>query len=442
MAPNPPLQESSLLFSTPIFRALKNNFKGDIVTPAHPDYEAAIQRWAKNAVRRAKVVAFVKDANDASRVVRYARESALPLAIRGGGHSPAGSSSSEGIVIDLSRYVNECRVDPERKLAYVGGGAIWKTVDETAIKHSLATVWWYSKPYRSLTLGGGYGWLAAAHGLAVDNLVQATMVLADGSIVTTSESENSDLFWGIRGGGCNFGICMEFVLQLHEQRASVYSGFLTYPASLVDRVFQITQQNGGKRIRILAVWVILQARGILVPFHNGPVEEGRKLFKEFLDLCPSDATGEVPYEQMNSLQNSNFPHGRNYYFQGAIQNHYSAAAAKKAFERHSIPKDAMAFNLRGAESNIFSLAAWDDDSYEAALRGKEAAHAVTQSISISEERPKASSVMAYGNYLGDEKLSSERSLKVFGENYPCLQQLKKKYDPDMLFSKWFKIVPA
>ncbi|KAL5527561.1 hypothetical protein ACEPAG_6362 [Sanghuangporus baumii] len=170
---------------------------------------------------------------------------------------------------------------------------------------------------------------------------------------------------------------------------------------------------------------------------------------------------------MNSLQNSNFPHGRNYYFQGVVQDHYSAAAAKKAFECHCevsskdvsvvlgielyplhkvniIPKDATAFNLRGAESNIFSLAAWDDDSHEAALRGKEAAHAVTQSISTSEERPEASSnsVMAYGNYLGDEKLSSERSLKVFGDNHPRLQQLKKKYDPDMLFSKWFKIVPA
>ncbi|OCB90852.1 FAD-binding domain-containing protein [Sanghuangporus baumii] len=338
MAPNPALQESSLLFSTPTFRALENNLKGDI-----------------NAVRRAKIVAFVKDANDAPLAVKCAREPGLPLAIRGGRHSPAGSSSSEGIVIDLSRYVNECRVDPERKLAYVGGGAIWKTVDETATTHGLATV---GGTVNHTGVGGPYTWR-----------------------------------W---------------------------------------------------------VWMVSRRPRTC----GGQPSAG-----------PSDATGEVPYEQMNSLQNSNFPHGRNYYFQGAIQNHYSAAAAKKAFERvcevslkdvsivlgielyplrkvNSIPKDAMAFNLRGAESNIFSLAAWDDDSYEAALRGKEAAHAVTQSISISEERPKTSSVMAYGNYLGDEKLSSERSLKVFGENYPRLQQLKKKYDPDMLFSKWFKIVPA
>ncbi|KAL5527562.1 hypothetical protein ACEPAG_6363 [Sanghuangporus baumii] len=289
----------------PAFCALKNNFKGDIVTPEHPDYKAAIQRWAKNAVRHAKIVAFVKDADDASLTVKYARESGLPLAIRGGGHSPAGSSSSEGIVIDLSKYVNECRVDPERKLAYVGGGAIWKTVDETAIKYGLATVGGTVNHtgVGGLTLGGGYGWLASAHGLAVDNLVQATMVLADGSIVTASENENNDLFWGIRGGGCNFGICMEFVLQLHEQRATVYSGLLTYPASLVDRVFQITAEWREKNSDPSCCLVQGLTRGPLperepgvttVPFYNGPVEEGRKIFKEFLDLCPSDATGEIP----------------------------------------------------------------------------------------------------------------------------------------------------
>ena len=139
MASNPSLQELSSLFSSPSFRVFKRNFKGDIVTPGQPDYEAAIQRWAKNAIRRAKIVAFIKDADDASLAVQYARESGLPLAIRGGGHSPAGSSSSEGIVIDLSRYVNGCRVDAEKKLAYVGGGAIWRTVDETAIKYGLAT---------------------------------------------------------------------------------------------------------------------------------------------------------------------------------------------------------------------------------------------------------------------------------------------------------------
>lgn len=117
------------------------NFKGDVLTPGDPGYDQAIARWAKNAARKAAVVAFVKDAEDVSAAIKYAKEAGLRIAIRGGGHNPAGASSSGGgLVIDLSRYLNGARIDPEKKLAYVGGGAIWETVDKAAIKHGLATV--------------------------------------------------------------------------------------------------------------------------------------------------------------------------------------------------------------------------------------------------------------------------------------------------------------
>jgi FAD/FMN-containing dehydrogenase len=123
------------------FLSFQKAFKGDIVTPHHPDYSAAIARWASNAERNAKIVAFVKDAEDVSTAVIFAKATKLPLAIRGGGHSSSGASSSQdGIVIDLSRHLNGVRIDPENKLAYAGGGAVWKTVDETAIKHGLAAV--------------------------------------------------------------------------------------------------------------------------------------------------------------------------------------------------------------------------------------------------------------------------------------------------------------
>lgn len=123
------------------FAEFKASFKGDLVLPSDPDYEKAIARWSTTAIRRAAIVAFVKDANDTSLAIRYAVAQKLPIAIRGGGHNVAGSSSIEGgLVIDLSRYLNEVRVDPETKLGYVGGGAIWETVDATAIKYGLATV--------------------------------------------------------------------------------------------------------------------------------------------------------------------------------------------------------------------------------------------------------------------------------------------------------------
>lgn len=115
--------------------------KGDAITPESSDYKSALERWATNAERDAKVVVYVRDAEDVATALKYATENNLPVAVKGGGHNAAGASSVEnGLVIDLSRYINQVRVDAEKRLAYVGGGCIWKTVDEEAIKHGLATV--------------------------------------------------------------------------------------------------------------------------------------------------------------------------------------------------------------------------------------------------------------------------------------------------------------
>lgn len=123
------------------FSAFSKTFKGDIVVPSDPDYKESIARWATNAQRNAKIVAFVRDSEDVSLALGFARSSKLPVAIRGGGHSSSGASSSEGgLVIDLSRHLNRVNVDVERKLAYVGGGALWADVDKATIVHGLATV--------------------------------------------------------------------------------------------------------------------------------------------------------------------------------------------------------------------------------------------------------------------------------------------------------------
>ncbi len=123
------------------FEAFKAVFQGDIVTADSSDYEAAIARWAANATRRAKYVVFVKSAGDITVALKFAKDEGLPIAIRGGGHSTAGASSQEGgLIIDLSRHLNVVRIDAEAKRAYIGGGAIWETVDKAAIVHGLASV--------------------------------------------------------------------------------------------------------------------------------------------------------------------------------------------------------------------------------------------------------------------------------------------------------------
>ena len=117
------------------------SFAGDWITPDHPGYAEAITRWAINAERRAKAVAFVKNPQDVAAVLKYAKQNNYPIAVRGGGHSTSGASSIEdGVVVDLSRHLSGVRVDPAAKLAYVGGGAIWESVDKAAIVHGLATV--------------------------------------------------------------------------------------------------------------------------------------------------------------------------------------------------------------------------------------------------------------------------------------------------------------
>jgi FAD/FMN-containing dehydrogenase len=122
------------------FTSFKQSFKGDISTPTDADYAQAIGRWASNAEARAKIVAFVKTPEDVALAISYAKGNHLPIAIRGGGHSTGGASSTEGLVIDLSRHLNTVEIDAEDKLAYVGGGAIWEQVDKAAIQHGLASV--------------------------------------------------------------------------------------------------------------------------------------------------------------------------------------------------------------------------------------------------------------------------------------------------------------
>lgn len=123
------------------FQAFSSRFKGDIVTPSDDGYEQAIQRWARNLVKRASIVAYVKDAEDVALALKYAQEAGLEIAVHCGGHSYAGTSSTDGgLVVDLSKYIDYVRTDPETRLAYVGGGAKWGTFDRENMKYGLAGV--------------------------------------------------------------------------------------------------------------------------------------------------------------------------------------------------------------------------------------------------------------------------------------------------------------
>ncbi|TDL29768.1 FAD-binding domain-containing protein [Rickenella mellea] len=459
------------------FTSFKSSFKGDIVTPSDPDYKDALNRWAINAARPAKVVAFVKDAGDVALAIKYAKQANLPIAIKGGGHSASGASSSaDGLVIDLSRHLNGVDIDPAKKLAKAQGGAIWATVDKAAIEHGLAAVAGTVNHtgVGGLTLGGGYGWLSGAHGLVIDNLVQVTIVVADGSILTANESENTDLFWAIRGGGSNFGVCTEFVYKLHEQRRTVYAGMLIFPPPAIDELVKGVHAwyegvPSEKEMVMMAT-----TRGpdgnpgvIVVPFYNGSEAEGRANFKWLLDLKPVvDMTREIPYEALNTLINEVNAGGRNVYMAATSWRTPSLTSFKANFEKmveasadktyeviiayelfnlamlNSVRSDAMAFRSRGPQANVVIISYWENDTTEKLSKAREITNDLISNITSSEIAPLENENSGYGNLQMDVNPSEEKKIALFGNNYPRLQQLKKKYDPDFVFKKWFPIVPA
>lgn len=201
-------------------RALLSTTHAQVLTPSDSLYATSIARWSRAAEKPAGVSIVPTTAHEVGLALKYANEHDIDVAVKGGGHSTAGASSTNGgLLIDLRAGMNAVRVDAEKQLLYVQGGAVWGDVDAAAWEHGLATVGGTvaDTGVGGLTLGGGYGVLSGERGLVIDNVVGATVVLADGRVIFASEEEEKELFWGLRGAGQNFGVTVEFVLKAWPQ---------------------------------------------------------------------------------------------------------------------------------------------------------------------------------------------------------------------------------
>jgi FAD/FMN-containing dehydrogenase len=308
------------------FRA---NLRGRLLQPGDVGYDSARLVWNGMIDRRPAFIAQCHGVADVIASVNFACSHSLLPAVRGGGHNVAGYAVCEGgLMIDLSP-MNAVRVDPQAKRAWVQGGATWGDVDCETTAFGLATPGGLISltGVAGLTLSGGIGWLRGSHGLCIDNLASLDIVSADGRLLRASETENSDLFWGLRGGGGNFGIVTSFEFNLHPIAPTVMFCAPAYPETRAREIIPLWRDfmaTAPERLSSLVEFSTVpddpaypaEARGVrviaLAAVYDGPAEEGEAV------VCPLrefgsplvDFSGKMPYRAIQILYDSLFPKGR------------------------------------------------------------------------------------------------------------------------------------
>jgi hypothetical protein len=303
-------------------RRLLKDTDAQLATPDDDEaYTKSIRRWSRAAEKPAGACLIPKSAEAISITLKYATEHGLEIAVKGGGHSTAGASSTDGgLLIDLNTHMRTTDVDVSNRTIKVGGGAVWGDVDAALAPHGLAAVGGTVSDtgVGGLTFGGGFGWLTVKHGLVVDNLISCTVVLADGSVVKASDTENQDLFWALRGAGQNFGVGIEFEFRAHEQ-GDVWAGFMMFPPTpdiiskavdILNIIFTPDEHGNTKATGKLAAalgFVKPPPAGGAVMFFvaavfQGPESDGKELLKDILALNPlMSSMAPMPYAKANAL---------------------------------------------------------------------------------------------------------------------------------------------
>lgn len=313
--------------------AFRKHFQGELLFPHDEGYESARQVWNGMFDRKPAMVARCADTSDVVNAVNFARENELLLSVKGGGHNSAGTAACDnGIMVDLS-FMRQTASDPWNKTVQVEGGALLADVDRETQLHGLAV----SSGIIShtgvggLTLGGGFGWISRKHGLSVDNLLSAEVVTADGDLVTANARENPDLFWGIRGGGGNFGIVTSFEFRCARIGTELYSGLIVKKFEDAKRYMQFHREYVRTLPDEMTVWLIVRhapplpflpkdAHGsliVILPFvWLGDPGTGESLIKPIREITPSlgEAVGMNPWLRWQSGFDGLVPHGaRNYW---------------------------------------------------------------------------------------------------------------------------------
>ena len=373
---------------------LQRALRGPVLVPDHPSYDVARTTFNAMTDRHPAVIACCAGSDDVAAAVAWAQNEGLPAAIRGGGHSVAGHSVCEdGLVIDL-RLLGGVQVDPESRRVRVGGGATWRSVDALSAAHRLAMPGgtYDTTGVAGLTLGGGIGHLMGLHGLTLDNLVSAEVVLADRSVVTASETAEPELFWALRGGGGNFGVVTEFEFALHPLPA-VWGGIIAYPRPHMRdaiRLFRDVMASAPDELTLMCYvnhQKVPEGAAYITVCFAGDAEAAEEAVRPLRESLPvlSDGLGLTSYLQIQVMQ-GDLPFGLRHYWKGhfvdslpddlidAIVDHYLAHPqdgwdAVLIEQMHGaalrVPPHATAFSRREKCFNVTAIAVWEDAAGDA-----------------------------------------------------------------------------
>ncbi len=445
-----------------LVEAFRTSLRGQILRPADGGYDAARKLWNGMATKRPGLIVECAGVADVIKSVDFARNNGLIVAVRGGGHSVAGHSGCDGgVLIDLSR-MKSVRVDPARRTVRAEGGAKWVDVDHETQAFGLATTGGTNSDtgVAGLTLGGGLGWLAGKYGLTCDNLLSADVVTADGRFLTANQTENQDLFWGLRGGSGNFGIVTSFEFQLHEV-GTVLAGMVIHPFARAKEVlkfyskFSRTIPDELNTVCVLLTSPEGQPVVAIAACYNGSVESGETVLRPLREFGPpvADLIGQMPYIAVQSMLDASFPRGRQYYWKAHLSQKISEAAIDVIVDSFaSVPSpfsmlgfqqlgnaanrvspDETAFSHRDALYDFLMLSGWEDPAE--AERNIEWTREVYAAM-----RPSLHAGI-YVNGLGADSAQEIRAGYRSG-TYDRLVALKRKYDPANFFRLNPNIVPT
>ena len=449
-------------YSSLPWNALETAIGGDLLLPDNPGYDEARRVWNGMIDRRPAAIARARTTDDVVAAVRFAREHGLEIAVRGGGHNAAGLAVlDDGLVIDLTE-MNLVQVDPERRTARAGGGATWGDFDAATQAHGLATTGGAISMtgIAGLTLGGGLGMLMRSRGLACDNLIGAEVVLADGSVVRTSETERPELLWGLRGGGGNFGVVTEFEYRL-SPLDGMYAGLLLYSRDRAAEAFRTYREQTASAPDELSTFFAMLSTpdGVpvvaFVPAYAGDAAAGAAAVAGFRAMGEpiADLVGPMPYVAMQQMLDAGFQPGAHVYWRShfltgipdeamdilvvgantapspmssVLIEHLGGAVAR-------VGKDETAFDHRDAEYNFAVIAVWNDPA--------EAEANIAWARGVWEAmQPFARG--AYVNYLGVGDGAERVRAAYSPEKYARLAALKREVDPENLFRRNQNIPPA